>query len=136
MVKYTDNTGFYTTIRDPQMESIAPAVLSTEFWSDRNFMSLNADKTDYEQNMNIFNNHHNTVDQEVIINGISIQPKECVAFQGVLVDDHLSLSDYVDTLVSDCYKRLYLQRQLKILGMNQQGLTRSLRRIFDFICGP
>ena len=121
MVKYADDTSFYTTIRNPQTESIAPAVIATESWSDRNFMSLNADKTEI---MNILNNHRNTFDQEVIINGISIQPKRCVAFLGVLVDDHLSFSDHVDKLISDCDKRLYLLRQLKILGMNQQGLTR------------
>ena len=37
MVKYADDTSFYTTIRNPQTESIAPAVISTESWSDRNF---------------------------------------------------------------------------------------------------
>ena len=46
MVKYADDTSFYTTIRNPQTEFIAPAVIATESWSDRNFMSLNADKTE------------------------------------------------------------------------------------------
>ena len=91
MVKYADNTSFFTTICNPQTESIAPAVISTVSWSDRNFMYLNADKTEI-MNMNILNNRHNTFDQEVIMNGISIQPKECVAFLGVLVNNHLLLT--------------------------------------------
>ena len=40
-----------------------------------------------------------TFDQEVNINGISIQPKKCFAFLGVLVDDHLSFSAHIDYLV-------------------------------------
>ena len=36
----------------------------------------------------------------------------------------LSFSDHVDKLISDCDKRLYLLRQLKTLGKNQQGLIR------------
>ena len=64
-------------------------------------MSLNADKTEI---ISILNNHRNTFDQEVIINGIRIQPKKCVAFLEVLVNDHLPFSDHVDKLVSDCDK--------------------------------
>ena len=38
--------------------------------------------------------------------------------------NHLYFSDHVDKPVSDCDKRLYSLRQVKVLGLNQQGLTR------------
>ena len=40
MVKYANDTSFYTAIGNPHTESIAPAVIATESWSDQNFMSL------------------------------------------------------------------------------------------------
>ena len=37
---YANDTSFYTAIGNPHTESIAPAVIATESWSDQNFMSL------------------------------------------------------------------------------------------------
>ena len=89
MVKYADDTSFYTTIHNMQTE----LYLLDESWSDQNFMSLNADKTDI---MNIL------IKRSLLMESI-LSPR-----------NHLIFSDHVDKLVSDCDKRLYSLRQLKV----------------------
>ena len=44
-------------------------------------------------------------------------------FLGVHIDNHLSLSNHVDQVVSKCSSIMFLLRQLKILGMNSDGLN-------------
>jgi hypothetical protein len=40
------------------------------------------------------------------------------------IDKHLTFSNNVDSIVSSCNSRLFLLRQLKVLGMNREGLKR------------
>ena len=62
-------------------------------------------------------------DDEILLNdNISIKPTECTKFLGVHIDNHLSFSNHVDHIISKCSSRIYLLRQLKILGMNAEGL--------------
>ena len=38
------------------------------------------------------------------------------------IDDHLNFSKHIDEIVSKFYKRIFLLRQLKSLGMDSTGL--------------
>ena len=119
-VKYADDTSFYKTVCNPGSASVAPAIQATLEWSNENFMSLNAEKTEI---MNIRLNYRSSYDDEILVNeNISIKPTECTKFLGVYIDNHLSFSNHVDNIISKCSSRIYLLRQLKILGMNAEGL--------------
>ena len=52
-----------------------------------------------------------------------IKPTDCLKFLGVHIDNHLSFSNQVEQVVSKCSSRMFLLRQLKILGMNSDGLN-------------
>ena len=83
-------------------------------------MLLNSDKT---QIMNILINHRYNYDDELFVHDdFSIQPTECIKFLGLFIDDHLNFSKLIDEVMSKCDKRIFLLRQLKILGMNATGL--------------
>ena len=119
-VKYADDTSFYRTVCNPGSASVAPAIQATLEWSNNNCMSLNAEKTEI---MNIRLNYRSSYDDEILVNdNISIKPTECTKFLGVHIDNHLSFSKHVDHIISKCSSRMYLLRQLKILGMNAEGL--------------
>ena len=55
---------------------------------------------------------------------LSIEPSFSVKFLGTHIDNHMTFSEHVDQIISSCNSRLYLLRQLKILGMNSDGLKR------------
>ena len=119
VVKYADDTSFYKTIKDPNKDLITPAILQTQTWSDENKMSPNADKTVI---MNIFNNYRNTYKEPIIMNEHSIIPSKAVKFLGVYIDHHLVFSTNTDKVNSKANSRIYFLRQLKILGMDSNGL--------------
>ena len=119
-VKYADDTSFYKTVFRPGIDTVSQAILEAQNWSKENSMLLNSDKTEV---MNILINHRYEYDDEVFIcEDFSIQPTNCVKFLGVFIDDHLSFSKHIDEIISKCNKRIFLLRQLKILGMNSSGL--------------
>jgi hypothetical protein len=120
VVKYADDTSFYTTIRNPSTESVAPAILHTQSWSEENSMALNTEKT---MVINISLNQRTKYQEPVIINdALHITPCEAVKFLGVFIDRHLTFSTNVDHVVSKANSRLYFLRQLKIFGMDSCGL--------------
>ena len=120
VVKYADDTTFYKPFGKNSTDSIAPAILRTQQWADENNMLLNADKTVI---MNILLNYHNEYNDPVILgNEVSISPSHTAKFLGITLDNHLSFSKHVESLVSSCNSRLFLLRQLKVLGMNENGL--------------
>ena len=45
-VKYADDTSFYKTVYNPESASDATVIQATLEWSNENFMSLNAKKTE------------------------------------------------------------------------------------------
>lgn len=45
VIKYADDTTFYKTIKAPEVETVAPAIIATQTWSQINSMTLNTDKT-------------------------------------------------------------------------------------------
>ena len=119
-VKYADDTSFYKTVFSPDEDNVARAILTAQEWSMKNSMLLNSDKT---QIMNILINHRYNYDDELFVHDdFSIQPTECIKFLGLFIDDHLNFSKHIDEVVSKCDKRIFLLRQLKILGMNATGL--------------
>ena len=83
-------------------------------------MLLNSDKTEF---MNILiNRKHHYNDPILLDNNISIIPSNTVKFLGVTIDDHITFSNHITNIIRRCNSRLYLLRQLKILGMNTDGL--------------
>ena len=87
----------------------------------KNSMLLNSDKT---QIMEILINHLFNYDDELFVHDdLSNQTAECIKFLGLCIDDHLNFSKHIDAVVSKCDMRIFLLRQLKILGMNANGPT-------------
>ena len=83
-------------------------------------MNLNAAKTEI---INILINHLHTYDEPVALNDdIHIAPSVLVKFLGIHIDNHLNFSSHIDSIISSCNSRLFLLRQLKVLGMNTNGL--------------
>jgi hypothetical protein len=116
----TDDTTFYKAIKEPLLESVSPAVLEAQAWCETNSMILNNDKTVI---MNISINYKYTYDEPVFIdNATTILPSTHVKFLGVLIDNHLTFSANVDNILSKCSSRIYLMKQLKMLGVNISGL--------------
>ena len=129
VVKYADDTTFYKPFGKNSTDSIAPAILRTQQWADDNNMLLNADKTVI---MNILLNYHNEYNDPVILgNEVSISPSHTAKFLGITLDNHLSFSKHVESLVSSCNSRLFLLRQLKVLGMNENGLKNFYLQTLD-----
>ena len=106
-------------MKDPQADTVAPAILQTQLWSENNRMTLNASKTVV---MNIILNYRHKYEDPVLVDGYSISPSNAVKFLGVYIDNHLNFSANVDNIISRTNSRLFLLRQLKILGMNTNGL--------------
>ena len=76
---------------------VAPAIQATLEWSNKNFMSLNAEKTEI---MNTRLNYRSSYDDEILVNdNISIKPTESNKFLGLHIDNHLSSSKYVDNII-------------------------------------
>ena len=120
VVKYADDTTFYKPFNKNSTDSIAPAILRTQQWADDDYMLLNADKTVI---MNVLLNYHHEYNDPVNLgNEVSILPSQTAKFLGITLDDHLSFSKHVESLISSCNSRLFLLRQLKVLGMNESGL--------------
>ena len=53
---------------------------------------------------------------------MAISPSEETKFLGIIVENKLSFSSHVDHIISKCNSRLFLVRQLKVLGLNAAGL--------------
>ena len=53
----------------------------------------------------------------------TIKPADCLKFLGFYIDNLLSFSNHVNQIVSKCSSRIFLLQQLKILGMNSDGLN-------------
>ena len=88
---------FYKTVCNPGSASVAQAIQATLEWSNENFMSLNAEKTEI---MNIHLNYHSSYDNEILVNdNISIKPTESTKCLGVHIDNHLSSRKYVDNII-------------------------------------
>jgi hypothetical protein len=119
VVKYADDTTFYQTIKDSRLQSVSPAILTTQAWSEANNMLLNTTKTTV---MNVSINFKYLYDQPVLVGNEQIVPSDSVKFLGVTIDNHLTFSAHVNNLVSKCNAKLFLMRQLRSLGMNRAGL--------------
>ena len=119
VVKYADDTTFYKPVVNPELDSVVPAITATQTWSEQNSMTLNAEKTEI---LNVFLNYRNRYDDDVLVNDVCIKPTDCVKFLGVHIDNHLSFSVNVEKSISKCDSRIFLLRQLKILGMDVKGL--------------
>jgi exonuclease III len=119
-VKYADDTTFYRAVRDPATESITPAILTTQSWAEVNCMTLNTTKTEV---MNISLSHRANYDEPIFISGNEIKPTNTIKFLGVHIDKHLTFNANVNSIITKSNSRLYLLRQLKILGMNKRGLV-------------
>jgi hypothetical protein len=136
IVKYADDTTFYSPISNPVLESVAGAVVSTREWSLVNNMLLNTEKTVI---MNVIGNYHHSYDEPVSIDNTVIFPSASVKFLGVLIDTHLNFSAHVDSIITKCNTKLFLMRTLKTLGLNSQGLktfyTSHVRSILTY-CSP
>ena len=98
----------------------APAILNTIEWAQQNRMLLNADKTVILNLM--FSNRHSFDDPVFSDDYLSIEPSFSVKFLGTHIDNLMTFSEHVDHITSSCNSWLYLSRQLKILGMNTDGL--------------
>ena len=120
-VKYADDTTFYKSF-GKQTGTTAPAILNTIEWAQQNRMVLNADKTVILNLM--FSSRHSCDDPIFVDDDLSIEPSFSVKFLGTHIDNHMTFSEHVDQIISSCNSRLYLLRQLKILGMNSDGLKR------------
>ena len=88
---------FYKNVCNPGSAFVAQAIQTTLEWSNKNFMSLNAEKTEI---MNTRLNYHSSYDDEILVNdNISIKPTESNKFLGLQIDNHLSSSKYVDNII-------------------------------------
>ena len=67
-------------------------------------------------------NRRQAYNEPIFLDGTQIEPSTHVKFLGTTIDERLSFSRHVDNLISICNSRLYLLRQLKVLGMNFYGL--------------
>lgn len=133
VVKYADDTTFYIPCGNSG-GSVAPAILRTQQWASDNNMLLNAEKTVI---VNILLNYRQTYDAPVVLdNNVRIEPSECAKFLGVTIDNHLNFSTHVDNIILKCNSRIFLLRQLKILGMDIAGLksfyTANIRSILTY----
>lgn len=61
-------------------------------------------------------------DDDVLVDDCIIKPTKCIKLLGLYIDEDLTFSANVDNTVSKCNSRISLLRQLKFLGMNDQGL--------------
>ena len=119
VVKYANDTTFYNTVRDPTVDSVAPAIVQTQLWSENNSMTLNTEKTVI---INISLNRRAKSEVPLTVNTLNISPSNAIKFLGIYIDSHLSFSTNVDSIVSKTNSRLFLLRQLKIVGMDKHGL--------------
>ena len=133
VVKYADDTTFYKAFSD-RHSSVAPAISHTQSWAEANHMILNADKTVI---MNVSFNYKTVFDENVVLSDdTQLKPSDNLKFLGITVDERLSFSKHVDNLISSCNSRLYLLRQLKVIGMNSEGLKQfyvaNIRSILSY----
>ena len=119
VVKYADDTTFYRPVKDPQSDTVAPAIWQTELWASDNSMLLNTEKTVI---MNISLNRRTEYREPVALDNNTIMPSDYIKFLGVHIDKHLSFTTNVDRITSKASSRIYLLRQLRILGMDTKGL--------------
>ena len=119
VVKYAGDTTFYKAVRDPTIDSVAPAIVQTQLWSENNSMTLNTEKTVI---INISLNRREKSEVPLTVNTLNISPSNVIKFLGIYIDSHLSFSTNVDSIVSKTNSRLFLLRQLKIVGMDKHGL--------------
>jgi hypothetical protein len=119
-VKYADDSSFYLPVLKQSVFTILPAIQQTQTWSEKNSMQLNTGKT------HVINFHlnHQVEHRDPLQSDdyISIEPSSTVKFLGSLVDNFLTFIDHVEFLVEKCSSKLFLMRQLKRLGMNDDGL--------------
>ena len=101
------------------MSYVAPAILQTQLWSENNSLTLNTEKTVI---INISLNRHTKSEDPLTVNTLNISPSNVIKFLGIYIDSHLSFSTNVDSIVSKTNSRLFLLRQLKIVGMDKHGL--------------
>ena len=118
-VEYADNYSFYITISKKSSDSITPALRQTQHWSAKNNMLLNTDKTTI---INFCLSNRKKNDDTVTFDPNPITTSESVKFLGVLVDNRLTFIYHVENLVKKCNSKLFLMRQLRKVGMNQDGL--------------
>ena len=118
-VKYADHSSFYVTISKNSSDSITPAIQQTQHWSAKNNMLLNTEKTTI---MNFCSSNRKKNDDAMTFDHNPITLSESVKFLGVLVDSRLTFIDHVENLVKKWNSKLFLMRQLRKVGMNQDGL--------------
>lgn len=120
-VKYADDTSFYTTVLNRSTSTIVPAIEKALEWSDDNHMILNNSKTVI---MNFYINYLHVHKDPLVIGVNTITPSLSMKFLGVIFDDHLTFNEHIDFIVKNCNSKLFLMRQLRKLGMNNDGLKR------------
>ena len=119
-LKYADDTTFYKPCDNTNdCSQIGSAIESASKWSSENSMLLNADKTVI---LNTTLSKSANFESDVLVNDVAISPSDETKFLGIIVDDKLSFSSHVDHIISKCNSRLFLMRQLKVLGLNAAGL--------------
>ena len=76
VVKYADDTTFYKPVVNPELDSVVPAITTTQTWSEQNSMTLNTEKTEI---LNVSLNYRNRYDDDdVLVNDVCIKPNDCV----------------------------------------------------------
>ena len=58
-------------------------------------------------------------------------------FLGVIINDHLTFSEHINFRVKKCNSKLFLMRQLRKLGMNNDGLktfySANIRSVITYV---
>ena len=84
-------------------------------------MPLNPDETVV---MSTSLSHMYKYDGNILVNGVTIIPATEAKFLGVFIDNKLNFNKHIDYLVSKTNSRLFLMRQLKVQGLNTEGLRK------------
>ena len=72
--------------------------------------------------MNTSLSHMYKCDCNILVNGVTLTPATEAKSLGVFIDNKLNFNNHIDYLVSKTNSRLFLMRQLKVQGLNTEGL--------------
>lgn len=129
---YADDTILYTiqNTAEAAVRECANLMTQVKAWYNENCLQLNLPKTQFC----IFSNR-NIGTHKIITDGITINSKDSIELLGVILDQKLSFTPYIQAITSKAYKRIYLlSRFKKFLNLEQTLCTYStiIRPILEY----
>ena len=116
-LKYADDTSIYETVGAGEMSRLQQAADEAVAWAHKNNMKHNASKT--KELLIHFGKQKPNV-PPITVEGEAIERVQVAKLIGVYLNDTLTWSDHIDSILKKANTRLYYLRELKRAGIPTQ----------------